>query len=47
MGECDLIFLQAKAFESSGVSLDVHIRTKIRGDASTYSSVVCVFDTLS
>jgi hypothetical protein len=38
-GECDLIFLQTKEFEL-GMGLDVHIRTKIRGDMSYISSAV-------
>jgi hypothetical protein len=38
-GACDLIFLQSKEFES-GMGLDVHIRTKIRGDMSYISSAV-------
>jgi hypothetical protein len=38
-GECDLIFLQSKDFES-GLGLDVHIRTQMRGDMSYISSAV-------
>jgi hypothetical protein len=38
-GACDLIFLQSKEFES-GMGLDVHIRTKIRGHMSYISSAV-------
>jgi hypothetical protein len=37
MGECDLVLLHNADFESSGVSLDVHIRTKIRRDMSYIS----------
>jgi hypothetical protein len=36
-GECDLVLLQSKEFES-GLGLDVHIRTKIRRDMSYISS---------
>jgi hypothetical protein len=35
----DLIFIQSKEFES-GLGLDVHIRTKMRGDMSYISSAV-------
>jgi hypothetical protein len=38
-GECDLIFLQNKEFES-GLGMDLHIRTKIRRDMSYISSAV-------
>jgi hypothetical protein len=38
-GACDLIFIQSKGFES-GLGLDVHIRTKMRGDMSYISSAV-------
>jgi hypothetical protein len=37
-GECDLVLLQSKEFES-GLGLDVHIRTKMRRDMSYISSV--------
>jgi hypothetical protein len=39
MGECDLVFIHSKDFES-GLGLDVHIRTKMRRDMSYISSVV-------
>jgi hypothetical protein len=39
MGECDLIFIQSKEFES-GLGLDVNIRTKVRRDMSYISSAV-------
>jgi hypothetical protein len=39
MGECDLIFIQSKDFES-GLRLDVHIRTHMRRDMSYISSAV-------
>jgi hypothetical protein len=38
-GECDLVLLQSKEFES-GLGLDVHIRTKMRRDMSYISSAV-------
>jgi hypothetical protein len=38
-GECDLVLLQSKEFES-GLGLDVHIRTTIRRDMSYISSAV-------
>jgi hypothetical protein len=39
MGECDLVFIQSKDFES-GLDLDIHIRTKMRRDMSFVSSAV-------
>jgi hypothetical protein len=38
-GECDLILLQSKDFES-GLDLDVHIRTQMLRDMSYISSAV-------
>jgi hypothetical protein len=38
-GECDLVLLQSKAFES-GLGLDVHIRTQMRRGISYISSAV-------
>jgi hypothetical protein len=42
-GECDLMLLRSKDFES-GVDLDVRIRTKMLRDMSFISSAFSVFD---
>jgi hypothetical protein len=43
-GECDLVLLQSKEFES-GLGLDVQIRTKMRRDMSYISSVAVLLGT--